>query len=147
MCGPHIASAVWKSSTLRKWLLRFLKLDMEIDHIITYTMIYLFLLYLQDWQKYYRLKIVSFFLRHPVSRLMNWMWEMIKWMTTIFKTHYASLQWNRNSVDRPRPMGLLFYLKCGGGLWGGGGGGNVFLAFYAISNISRKNNSGIKKNI
>ena len=23
--------------------------------------------------------------------------------------------------------------------WGGGGGGNIFLAFYAISNISRKN--------
>ena len=29
-------------------------------------MIYLVLLYLQDWQKYYRLKSVSFFLRHPV---------------------------------------------------------------------------------
>ena len=38
---------------------------MEMDHIITYTMIYLVLLYLQDWQKYYRLKSVSFLLRHP----------------------------------------------------------------------------------
>ena len=34
--------------------------------------------------------------------------KLIQWMTTIFKTHYASLQWNRNSVDRSRPMGLLF---------------------------------------
>ena len=42
-----------------------------------------------------------------ISRLMNWMWEVIKWMTTIFKTHYASLQWNRKSVDRSSPMGLL----------------------------------------
>ena len=25
-----------------------------------------------------------------------------------------------------------------GVVWGGGGGGNIFLAFYAISNISRK---------
>ena len=32
---------------------------------------------------------------------------------------------------------LILYLKCGGGL-GGGGGCNVFLTFYAISNISRK---------
>ena len=31
---------------------------------------------------------------------------------------------------------LILYLKCGGGL--GGGGCNVFLTFYAISNISRK---------
>ena len=41
---------------------------------------------------------------------------------------------------------LIFYLKhikCGGGL--GGGGGNILLAFYAISNISRKNYSGNKK--
>ena len=30
---------------------------------------------------------------------------------------------------------LILYLKCGGGL---GGGCNVFLTFYAISNISRK---------
>ena len=30
-------------------------------------------------------------------------------MTTIFKSHYASLQWNRNSVDLSRPMGLLYY--------------------------------------
>ena len=30
-----------------------------------------------------------------------------------------------------------------GVVWGGGG--NIFLAFYAISNISRKNNSGNKK--
>ena len=37
----------------------------------------------------------------------------------------------------------LKHIKCGGGL--GGGGGNIFLAFYAISNISRKNNSGNKK--
>ena len=44
-----------------------------------------------------------------IFRLMNWVWEMIKWMTIMFKIHYASLQWNRNSVDRPRPMGLLFY--------------------------------------
>ena len=36
----------------------------------------------------------------------------------------------------------LKHIKCGGGL---GGGGNIFLAFYAISNISRKNNSGNKK--
>ena len=42
---------------------------------------------------------------------MNWVWEMIKWMTTMFKIHYASLQWNRNSVDRPRPMGLLFSIS------------------------------------
>ena len=35
----------------------------------------------------------------------------------------------------------LKHIKCGGGL----GGGNIFLAFYAISNISRKNNSGNKK--
>ena len=34
----------------------------------------------------------------------------------------------------------LEHIKCGGGL-----GGNIFLAFYAISNISRKNNSGNKK--
>ena len=32
---------------------------------------------------------------------------------------------------------LILCLKCGGGL--GGGWGNVFLTFYAISNISRKN--------
>ena len=31
------------------------------------------------------------------------------------------------------------------GWFGGGGGGNIFLAFYTISNISRKNNSGNKK--
>ena len=31
------------------------------------------------------------------------------------------------------------------GWFGGGGVGNIFLAFYAISNISRKNNSGNKK--
>ena len=40
---------------------------------------------------------------------------------------------------------LIFDLKhinCGGGL---GGGGNIFLAFYTISNFSRKNNSGNKK--
>ena len=37
----------------------------------------------------------------------------------------------------------LKHIKCGGGL--GGGGGNIFLAFYAISNISRKTNSGNKK--
>ena len=30
---------------------------------------------------------------------------------------------------------MILYLKCGGGL---GGGCNVFLPFYAISNISRK---------
>ena len=29
--------------------------------------------------------------------------------------------------------------------WGGLGGGNIFLAFYAISNISRKKYSGNKK--
>ena len=39
---------------------------------------------------------------------------------------------------------LILYLKCGGGL--GGGGCNVFLTFYAISNISRKNNLGIQNN-
>ena len=40
----------------------------------------------------------------------------------------------------------LKHIKCGGGSGGGGGGGgNIFLAFYAISNISRKNNSGNKK--
>ena len=44
-----------------------LKLDMAIDHIIMYPMIYLVWLYLQDWQKYYRLKSVSFFFRHPVG--------------------------------------------------------------------------------
>ena len=38
---------------------------------------------------------------------------------------------------------LILYLKCGGGL--GGGGGNVFLIFYAIYNISRKNNFGNTK--
>ena len=38
---------------------------------------------------------------------------------------------------------LILYLKCGGG-WGGGGC-NVFLTFYAISNISRKN-LGIQNN-
>ena len=32
---------------------------------------------------------------------------------------------------------MILYFKCGGG-WGGGGGCNVFLTFYAISNISRK---------
>ena len=32
-----------------------------------------------------------------------------------------------------------------GVVWGGGGGGNIFLVFYAISNISRKKNSGNKK--
>ena len=36
----------------------------------------------------------------------------------------------------------LKHIKCGGG-WGGGG--NIVLAFYAISNISRKNNYGNKK--
>ena len=41
-----------------------------------------------------------------------------KWMTTIFKTHYASLQWNRNSVDWSRPMGLLFISNVGV-VWGG----------------------------
>ena len=30
-------------------------------------------------------------------------------------------------------------------MWGWFGGGDVFLAFYAISNISRKTNSGNKK--
>ena len=34
------------------------------------------------------------------------------------------------------------YLKCGGG----GGACNVFLTFYAISNISRKKNLGIQNN-
>ena len=34
---------------------------MAIDHIITYPMIYLVLLYIQDWWKYYRLKSVIFF--------------------------------------------------------------------------------------
>ena len=37
----------------------------------------------------------------------------------------------------------LKHIKCEGGL--GGGGDNIFLAFYTISNISRKNNSGNKK--
>ena len=32
------------------------------------------------------------------------------------------------------------------GVVGGGGGCNVFLTFYAISNISRKNNLGIQDN-
>ena len=36
---------------------------------------------------------------------------------------------------------LILYLKCGGG-----GGCNVFLTFYAISNISRKKNLGIQNN-
>ena len=36
------------------------------------------------------------------------------------------------------------YLKCGGGF--GGGGCNVFLTFYAISNISRQKNLGIQNN-
>ena len=36
----------------------------------------------------------------------------------------------------------LKHIKYGGGL---GGGGNIFLAFYAISNISKKNYSGNKK--
>ena len=31
-------------------------------------------------------------------------------------------------------------------IWGGGGGCNVFLTFYAISNISRKKNLGIQNN-
>ena len=35
---------------------------------------------------------------------------MIKWMTKIFKTHYALLQWNRNSVELSRPMGLLLLM-------------------------------------
>ena len=39
------------------------------------------------------------------------MWEMIKWMTKFVQTHYASLQWNRNSVELSRPMGLLFLLN------------------------------------
>ena len=39
---------------------------------------------------------------------------------------------------------LILYLKCGGGL--GGGGCNVFLTFYAISNISRKKYLGIQIN-
>ena len=38
---------------------------------------------------------------------------------------------------------LILYLKCGGGLGGGGGGCNVFLKFYAISNIYREQKSGI----
>ena len=38
---------------------------------------------------------------------------------------------------------LILYLKCGGGL---GAGCNVFLTFYAISNISRKKNLGIQNN-
>ena len=37
---------------------------------------------------------------------------------------------------------LILYLKCGGGL----GGCNVFLAFYAICNISRKQNLEIQNN-
>ena len=47
---------------------------------------------------------------------------MIKWMAKIFKTYYASLQWNRNSVDLSKPMGLLlkicifFRSKCFHGL-------------------------------
>ena len=56
--------------------------------------------------------------------------QIIKWMTKKFKSHYASLQWNRNSVDPSRPMGLLFISNVGVGC-------NVFLTFYAISNISR----------
>ena len=39
---------------------------------------------------------------------------------------------------------LIFYLKYGGGL---GGGVIVFLAFYAISNISRNKNSDNIKNV
>ena len=38
---------------------------------------------------------------------------------------------------------VILYFKCGGG---GGGGCNVFLTFYAISNISRKKNLGIQNN-
>ena len=37
---------------------------------------------------------------------------------------------------------LILYLKCGGGL----GGCNVFLTFYATSNISRKKYLGIQTN-
>ena len=50
---------------------------------------------------------------------------------------------------------LILFLKCGV-VWGGGGGVmfffwggggcNVFLTFYAISNISRKKNLGIQTN-
>ena len=40
---------------------------------------------------------------------------------------------------------MILYLKCGGGL-GGGGGCNVFLTFYAISNIYRNKNLGIQNN-
>ena len=36
---------------------------------------------------------------------------------------------------------MILYLK-----YGGGGGCNVFLTFYAISNISRKKNLGIQNN-
>ena len=38
----------------------------------------------------------------------------------------------------------LKHIKCGGDFFWGGGG-NIFLAFYTISNISRKNNSGNKQ--
>ena len=41
--------------------------------------------------------------------------------------------WNRYPLY-PYSLVLICYLKCGGGL----GGCNVFLAFYAICNISRK---------
>ena len=40
---------------------------------------------------------------------------------------------------------LILYLKCGGD-WGGGGC-NVFLTFYAISNISRNKKSGNTKQL
>ena len=48
-CGPHIASALWQSSTLCKWRLRYYSWPYyyEIrhgDHIITYPKLYLVLL-------------------------------------------------------------------------------------------------------
>ena len=52
--------------------------------------------------------------------------------------------WNWEFISNIIILYSLFYLKCGGGLGWGGGGCNIFLAFYAISKISRKTNSGNK---
>ena len=53
-------------------------------------------------------------------------------------TYWLNGRWFLQIVDGDiilYSLVLILYLKCGGGL---GGGCNVFLTFYAISNISRK---------
>ena len=62
---------------------------------------------------------------------------LVKW--EIWWNGFLQIQRESISNISSIPLFWFVYLKCGGGLVGGGGGGGyVFLAFYDISNISRK---------